>query len=69
MIDLDVAVVESRGLIIDHLLEWPTEFLFGPDNEEDFQADHGAGGSLSLSTSPHRRSLEALGFLHNSGGF
>ena len=25
------------------------------------------GGSLSLSTSPHRRSLEALGLLHNSG--
>lgn len=30
------------------------------------QADH-VGGSLSLSTSPHRRSLEALGLLHNSG--
>ena len=26
------------------------------------------GGSLSLSTSPHRRSLEALGLLHNPGG-
>ena len=32
------------------------------------QADHGVGGGLSLSTSPHRRSLEALGLLHNSGG-
>ena len=51
----------------DHLLEWPAEFLFWPDNEENVQADHGAGGSLSLSTSPHRRSLEALGLLHNSG--
>ena len=38
------------------------------DNEENVQADH-VGGSLSLSTSPHRRSLEALGLLHNSGAF
>ena len=36
------------------------------DNEENVQADH-VGGSLSLSTSPHRRSLEALGLLHNPG--
>ena len=38
------------------------------DNEENVQADH-VGGSLSLSTSPRRRSLEALGLLHNSGAF
>ena len=43
--------------------------VFGFVLEENVQADHGLGGSLSLSTSPHRRSLEALGLLHNSGGF
>ena len=43
--------------------------VFGFVLEENVQADHGLGGSLSLSTSPHRRSLEALGLLHNSGEF
>ena len=69
MLDLAVAVGESRGLLgngpfIGLLASWILVLV--SDNEENVQADH-VGGSLSLSTSPHRRSLEALGLLHNSG--
>ena len=71
MLDLAVAVGESRGLLgngpfIGLLASWILVLV--SDNEENVQADH-VGGSLSLSTSPHRRSLEALGLLHNSGAF
>ena len=79
MIDLVIAVEESRG----KQYELTCEAFIGMTCKLDFgfgltmtlkrmclQADHGVGGglSLSLSTSPHRRSLEALGLLHNSGG-
>ena len=67
MLDLAVAVGENKGLIgafIGMASSWILVLV--SDNEENVQADH-VGGSLSLSTSPHRRSLEALGLLHNSG--
>ena len=78
MIDLVIAVEESRGKQYELTCEafsgmtCRLNFGFGPMTMKRMclQADHGVGGglSLSLSTSPHRRSLEALGLLHNSGG-
>ena len=76
--DLVAAVEEIRGkqqyeLTCEAFIGMTCKLDFGFDSMKRMclQADHGVGGglSLSLSTSPHRRSLEALGLLHNSGVF